>query len=399
MATLRSALRGEDPAGVRGLDPALVDEVIALAESHSVTALLYGRLGSADDPRCVRARRLVADRALTCARQLYRLTFFSADLVRSLSDAGVESVLLKGSGVAALYPVPEYRKSGDVDLLLADPSRVGLACEALRRCGLTVVGEQDAHHHVSMRSPQGIEVELHVAITEDFDSDGLNRVVARCQAEAVRHVRAVRLLGCELPVLEDAYQALSLLLHMLQHFLRAGFGLKLLCDWVEFWARDVDPEQVDAYLRLVDACGLEGFSRVVTSACVRRLGLEESTAVVMLEGGRPLDERLVDDFLREVFDAGEFGHSSSERMVALRGSSLVDVAREFHHQTRLNFPRACRCPVAWPVLWAATLARFLRNNRRVRGTTTGDVIAEARRRGDLVRRLGLFGDGAEGQLK
>mgnify|MGYP007135796357 CR=1 FL=1 len=30
-----------------------------------------------------------------------------------LKDAGIDTILLKGSGVAGLYPVPELRKSGE----------------------------------------------------------------------------------------------------------------------------------------------------------------------------------------------------------------------------------------------------------------------------------------------
>lgn len=37
----------------------------------------------------------------------------------------------------------------------------------------------------------------------------------------------IEIMGYPIPVVSDAYYAYHLLLHMLQHFLRAGFGLKL----------------------------------------------------------------------------------------------------------------------------------------------------------------------------
>ena len=69
---------------------------------------------------------------------------------------------------------------------------------------------------------------------------------------------------------------------------------------------------------------------------------------------------------------------------------LAGYVREFHHQMHLNFPYAGRCPLLWPALWCATLWRFLRNNRTVRGTTTGAVLKEARRRSRLMEPLALF---------
>ena len=77
-------------------------------------------------------------------------------------------------------------------------------------------------------------------------------------------------------------------------------------------------------------------------------------------------------------------------MVAVRGSGLGAYTREFHHQMHLNFPRAGKCFLLWPLLWCMTLVRFLRNNRKIRHTSVRAVLRNAKARGKLVKRLFLF---------
>ena len=210
--------------------------------------------------------------------------------------------------------------------------------------------------------------------------DEIGRSAARCEV----------LPGLTLPVPDAAGQAASLLLHMLQHFLRAGFGLKLLCDWTAFWNALPPETDMARYERFVDAAGMRGFADMVGGVCAAWLGLRPEK----LKLSRSFDADTLRAFLREVFDAQEFGRSSSRRMVMVRGGPIGYV-REFHHQTRLNFPRAGRCPLLWPALWCATLARFLRNNRTVRGTTLGAVLAETQRRSRLMEPLALFQRGKD----
>lgn len=60
---------------------------------------------------------------------------------------------------------------------------------------------------------------------------------------------------------------------MLQHYLRAGFGIKNLCDWVVFWNREIDKSEQENFLRLMRESGTTGFVQIMTAACVEYLGL------------------------------------------------------------------------------------------------------------------------------
>ena len=125
---------------------------------------------------------------------------------------------------------------------------------------------------------------------------------------------------------------------------------------------------------------------MVTLVCVHFLGLKEELVQWMdLAPDYPVEE-----FMRETLDAEEFGKSSKNRMVVLRGTKISDYIREFHHQMRLNYPKAGKCFAAWPVLWPMTLLRFLKNNQKLRNTSTVNILREATRRSRLMRKVRLF---------
>jgi hypothetical protein len=69
---------------------------------------------------------------------------------------------------------------------------------------------------------------------------------------------------------------------------------------------------------------------------------------------------------------------------------MTDYIREFHHPMHLNFPKAGKCFLFWPVLWVITLVRFLRNNRRVRAVSGRELLKSAGQRGKLVKEMRLF---------
>lgn len=390
LALLRSALN--EHCGEAFPESPDWETVVRSAKKHAVLPLLYDVLAERDDlPEDL--KKTVVSESRKTVLQSYRLLFLSRAVVGLLEEIRLPALVLKGVCVSGLYPVPELRKSGDVDLLLLQPERIGDACRRLEEAGFTVLPEQHSSHHVGMRSPDHIEVELHTMLAEPFEEKRLNRYISGIAARCGEGVRTEEVMGVRLPRLGDAYQAYSLLLHMLHHFLRSGFGLKLLCDWAVFWKHTYSKETEALYVQLVRESGIKGFSDIVTRTCVCFLGLKYENVRFMLGDGSAGEPRGEDvtAFLREVLDAGEFGGSGKERMVALRGTGPLDYLRAFHHQTRLNFPGgAGRVFLLLPVLWTVTLLRFLRNNRRLRGVSARSVLKSACTRGRLIKKLKLF---------
>lgn len=76
----------------------------------------------------------------------YELEHFTRKTVSLLSRNQIPSYLLKGLSLAAYYPVPEYRKSGDVDLYINDSETFEKAKSLLISHGYVLQDELSDHH-------------------------------------------------------------------------------------------------------------------------------------------------------------------------------------------------------------------------------------------------------------
>lgn len=383
---LCQALNGEYSRELDGLSrQADMKKVIHMAQRHKVLSLLYGVLceewqGDALDAANL---KLVESISRTTVKQSYHLLFLTSYLVKILEEAGVPVLVLKGSGVAELYPVPELRKSGDVDVLI-QKDRLETAKKLLEIKGFLVKQSQHANHHLAFSSEDGIELELHTMLAEPFRDSGINQCMEQLLTVCFDKKEYKECMGINLPVLSESHQALQLLLHMLQHFLRAGFGLKLLCDWVVFWNRDEVQHVVPEFLKLAGECHVREFSDTITMICKEFLGLRKD-----LPMGRSRDRRLAEEFLQDVFSAEEFGEADKDRMVIVQKNNLWAYIKEFHYQMKMNHPGTSHYVVLWPVLWIITLVVFLRNNRKLNRGRVRDILRNAGNRSRLLQQMGL----------
>lgn len=363
-----------------------------LARRNSVSGLVYGAIEHIENVPEDAMREIRKYSGIIC-RSNYRLLIIDIWLTKVLENAGIKFCIMKGIAAAADFPVPEYRKSGDVDILLADPGDIDRAIVEIEKLGFKTDQTQLSLHHVAMSDSTGLEIEIHTMLAEPFDNKKINGYLKELLFECGKNIVTKEIMGVNLPVLEDGYHAYELLLHMLQHFLRSGFGVKLLCDWVVLWNRGLSEISRKTYMRLVNESGIKGFSDMITRTCIKYLGLKREQVLWMAlfdnEKNRDEIEKETELFMKELMEAEEFGKTRG-RMVALRGDGIFDYIREFHHQMHLNFPRAGKCFLLWPILWTITLVRFLRNNKKVRAISSKELFSSASKRGKLVKHMNLF---------
>ena len=387
---LTKEYRGQTEIEIQVTESLDWDKILILAKQHAVLSLLDPLLE--EEKECEKMpeniKYCIRQEARQIVQQNYHLLFLSRNIIEELEKEGISTALLKGASVAAFYPVPELRKSGDVDLFLFSREMVSQAEEVLFRLGILPHTGHSVNHHKAYITEENIEIEMHTLLAEPFDDAGVNEKMVQIQNKMQEFVQPKALMGISLPVLTEGVQAYHLLLHMLQHFLRAGFGLKLLCDWVVFWNQQNSEKEVETYLELVEESGLTYFSDMITAIGETYLGLLPDKAKRIRR--HFVEKEDMKDFLEEILRSLEFGGVDVSRMVALRGTSILDLWREFHHQMHLNFPRAGKCVLFWPALWSITLWRFCRNNRKIRGTSAKQVIEEAKKRGKIAKKLHLF---------
>ncbi len=236
LGLLKAALQGNADRFPAGCAPIQEEqewmELGQIAKGHSVWPLLYDAVAASPSvPQSVQKDIEKAGRQTVL--QSYRLLFLTKYVIGILEAHKIPAVVLKGVSAAAAYPVPELRKSGDVDILiLGGKKKKNEVDEIVRQAGFVPVAEQYTDYHVAYKSQEGIEIEIHYDLTRKLDDRRFNEAVARSMKNGEEHRTKQEIMGVLLPVFDHPYQAYELLLHMLQHFLFAGFGLRLLCDWV-----------------------------------------------------------------------------------------------------------------------------------------------------------------------
>lgn len=374
-----------------GLSAEKWDEILETAKKHNVLSLLCDTV---EGLKCV--PEYVVRRTEEYTRKIcqvnYRLFIMTRLIIESLEREGIKSCVIKGIATAAEYRIPEVRKSGDIDILLADASKINAAVEVMEQLGFVKDEKQWTLHHVVMTKGKVI-AEVHTRPAEPFDSDSINAYMESLMSDVKTHMREDEVFGISFRKLDDAYHAYELLLHMIQHFLNSGFGLKLLCDWVVFWNKERDSADCETYLKMINDSGVKKFSDTVTSVCIKYLGLNENNVGWMQlsdDARNGKQSAYTDEFMNEVIRSEEFGKNSSDRVVAVRGTGISAYFKELHHQMKNSFPRAGKCFLIWPLLWFITAFRFIRNNRKVRHVSTLKVLRSAKGRGKLVEQMELF---------
>ncbi len=361
---------------------------ISLAANHAVLSLIYDSLEECSDVRAAGMVKAAKKSAATAFIQNNRLLYVTACITKLLADNNVTSVVLKGASAARYYPSPFLRKSGDIDILAGDGENFECARRLIKGYGYIEKAHQHSQHHAEFVSDEGITIELHRMLAEPFDNQDMNAYMKKLADDMLTGRKIAEIMGYQIPVCARAQEAYYLLVHMLQHFLRSGFGIKLLCDWVVFWNECDDEDVRRDFVKMASESGILGFASMVTAVCVEYLGLKkENTAFVAYQDCAKQDVRL---FMKEILAAEEFGKSANDRMVVMRGNSPADYMREFHHQMQLNNPKHANRVIMWPYLWVKTLVVFVHNNRNLRRVSTLEVMKKAHARSRIVKNMHIF---------
>lgn len=324
--------------------------------------------------------------------QYYQMEHFTRLTTELLKNHDIECYLLKGLSLADCYPVPEYRKLGDLDLYLRDPSQLSRAQAILTGSGYQLENEISDHHqtyHYSFpETGRRFLLELHYRVIGQYQYEPANRLVDEVFSPA--NIQPVRqtILGYTYTVLPPTAYVFYMLHHMLKHYLYGGFGVRLLCDFTRYLNRyytDIDFAQLHNWCQ---TSRISNLYRIVLTSCREYLGL-----LPVIDPDIHYPEKDCQDFLLQVLADADMGSDVSRALVA-SGSyqkiNLLTYFKEGHVQMKVRFPRASRVPVLWPVLWAVTLFCFLRNNHIERGSSLKQVLRDFREKNEKTQLIRIF---------
>ena len=200
-----------------------------------------------------------------------KINYELGELTRTLEEAGIDHIPLKGSVLRGYYPEPWMRTSCDIDVLVNLDELETAAQTLVEKLGYE--RKSKTSHDVSMFTRGGVHVELHYDLLEDGIVNSVARVLANAWetstlSEGKKHQR----------VFTDEMFYFYHVAHMAKHFIHGGCGVRPL---VDLWILDNKVAHGDAREKLLRDGELLQFCRSAGALSRVWLDGEEHSALTL----------------------------------------------------------------------------------------------------------------------
>ena len=305
LGLLQQALWGTSFEGE--ITPKEAGGLIDLAEKQAVSGLIIDALIKND----VRMEQMKLFEVIGYLEQIkqknQRMNREVAEFARLMSDTYTEYVVVKGQTIAAHYPEPLVRMSGDIDFLIKDYQQ---SSNVLNEQWGVVLPRQMIEKELSFTHGDAL-YELHTYLI-DFGSNKHKRYWERVLAES--KPATIEICGEEVRVIEPTLYTVYIFMHLFFHFVKEGIGLRHLCDWavmMHHYAEEIDKERLMEVLRNVGV--LKAFLAFGT-ILVDKLGMKDFP-LALSEKDRKMQSRI----LKDIMQSGNFGRGKRKvKQVGIR---------------------------------------------------------------------------------
>lgn len=206
------------------------NEVYELTQEQSVLGLVFAGLEHSDiKPPKELLLQWIGEVQLTEQRNK-AMNVYIAELIEEMRSQGIYTLLVKGQGLAQCYNRPNWRSSGDVDLLLSKDNYEKAKAFILPK-GVLTEPEEAGKKHLAMQVGQWA-VELHGTLRGGL-SARVDRMLDKVQYEIFYGGRVRSWMNGKTQVFLPAANedVVYVFAHILQHFYKGGIGLRQICDW------------------------------------------------------------------------------------------------------------------------------------------------------------------------
>lgn len=173
---------------------------------------------------------------------------------RAFEEAGIDYIPLKGSVIKYLYPMPDYRKSGDIDILVREKDQK--KADKIMKANGYIVDEQDEYElHKGYRKPPFILVEIHDRLVEKNNRayDALSKVweYAELKKGTDHHY-----------IIDDEFLYAFTVAHLCKHIKNGGAGIKFILD-IYILQRNKKQSQKEKLYSIIKSANLSEFDLIV----------------------------------------------------------------------------------------------------------------------------------------
>ncbi len=406
LAILRSALLGQKADLPNDITLEDWQKLFSMAKIHSVLPMFYEAVYASPSlqqlnvPFVVLAKRQVMQQVMM---QTMRTNEF-LELNKKLQATGVRPLVVKGIICRNLYPQPDYRQSGDEDVLV--PAEQFETCHrVMKEFGMqTTEDEKDlsAAYEIPYRkmgSPLYIELHRHLFPPESDAYGDMNRffegVFDRAIVEDIQGV----------PVYSMGYtdHLFYLICHAFKHFLHSGFGIRQVCDIVMFanqYGRQIDWVQVLNDCKEINA---DQFAAALFQIGYKYLVFDPKQAAYPDEWNNIKVNEM--PMLEDLLSSGIYGdanmsrkHSSNITLDAVaaqkqgrkaKGNMISSVFPSVS-QLESRYPYLKKHPYFLPIAWCSRLWKYSKETKCSQNNNAAEALKIGNERINLMKEYGIL---------
>lgn len=403
LEALRAAL--EDRQVNWGVDvtPEQMFDVVRLSQEHHVLPLIFEAIYS-----CSATTNMDGVLFMQCKRTTVQAVMTQAiktedflRLNRHLRQNGVTPLVVKGIVCRNLYPRPDYRVSGDEDVLCGE-HQFKECHKAMISFGMEPgTSSLDSYEVPYSRDDSPLYIELHKTLfSQDSDifSD-CNRFFEGCFDRLVE----IDVQGDPVATLNHTDHLLYLILHVFKHFLHSGFGIRQVCDMVLF--ANTYGESIDWDYVLTKCKGLRAdkFAAALFAIGEKYLVFSPEKACYP-HAWRKLQVN-PDELLQDMLRGGIYGYSERSRMHSSNmtlnavsadkkgkrsGGNLLRTIFPPVRNMEGKFPYLRRMPFLLPVAWASRIIGYAKETITEQNSSASDVLRIGSQRIELLRQYDII---------
>lgn len=322
----------------------------------------------------------------------YQIEQFTRRIADLFDANNISYVLLKGISLAAFYPVPEYRKLGDVDIYINDKEMFNRASALLLANGYTKDDEISDHHQGYLyKVPQTgrtMILELHYRIVGLYQYAPANKIVDAVFASGAFTPIIQKVNDRSYSVLPPTEYTFYMIHHMLKHYLYSGFGIRLLCDfsfYLEYNYTDIDFVKIHTWC---EESKILHLYEIILETCRIYLGLSET-----IDSKIHYNKNDCEAFITQLLEDGDVSPNNGPTLVgsgSYKKINFLTYFKEGHLQMHVRFPKLGKCPLLWPILWLITLVCFLYNNRTIRNMSLAQTLRSFKQDNQKSKLIRIF---------
>ena len=220
-----------------------------------------------------------------------------------LTSRHIPFLVVKGQLLGRFYPIPEVRCPGDVDFYVPPSHYAEAKALIIEQWHVGFEADEEGEQHEAF-CYRDVYFEMHYNLMKFYNTVNQTRFDKMLE-QTMRSPYIYKVGGINVPSLSPMDNMVYTFLHLMQHLVELGVGLRQFCDLAcLLHAFPLDPEQVAGLKWRLDALDAFNGFKAVGAVLVDCLGLPESSFPFELG---PSDRRHATFILSVVGRGGNFG--------------------------------------------------------------------------------------------